>query len=502
MPPRLLTMDEYRDKWQPQGWHIIIIGPTSTWRQEWGEWEAIRDIVQNCLDETESYSFGYDDKGLWIADKGKGVAVADFLLGPPKLKPEHFRGRFGEGMKISSLALTRSGYRVYVETTDKELWIVFFEQQVNGRAETLAALWRPNGITTGTKFSIINYFGDSFKNNFSINLPKKAIVSDAPSHIESPIPRKNQIISYTFPTSKIGWSSVGKGKIYCRDIYLRDIDSIYSYNLWGFDLAPDRHGPKNEEDIWIDIGRTWACVESVPLIENFLRMVSEEGLLKSEEGERVSMNSWQMGGPSGIQTTYLDIMKGNISLWQTAWNNVFGSNTVVETTSKLTSMVKHLGYISIRVHYGVQEGIASVVKSDKDLVKESQEKLREVKIIDDTRLNPTQLIHLEFIRKIAKAVSFGITHTYAAIIPPASDRARTAGMYSRTFKEIYISLEQLDRGSTTIDTAIHEIAHHTSGSEDLEVGHADAMTKIAAKVVQYVYSGEYDYIIKNPDFTW
>ncbi len=107
-------MDEYQAQWKPQGWELIIIGPTSTWRQDWGEWEAIRDIVQNALDECEYYKWGYDERGLYIRDVGKGVAVADFLLGPPKLKPAYARGRFGEGMKIACLALIRDGYPVHV----------------------------------------------------------------------------------------------------------------------------------------------------------------------------------------------------------------------------------------------------------------------------------------------------------------------------------------------------------------------------------------------------
>ena len=63
-------MDEYERDWKPQGWQLIIIGPTSTWRQDWGEWEAIRDIVQNALDECEHYTWGYDSEGLYIRDAG------------------------------------------------------------------------------------------------------------------------------------------------------------------------------------------------------------------------------------------------------------------------------------------------------------------------------------------------------------------------------------------------------------------------------------------------
>jgi hypothetical protein len=45
--PITLTQEEYRRDWEPRGWQLLIIGPTASWRQEWGEWEAIRDIVLN-----------------------------------------------------------------------------------------------------------------------------------------------------------------------------------------------------------------------------------------------------------------------------------------------------------------------------------------------------------------------------------------------------------------------------------------------------------------------
>ena len=215
-PPRVLSMQDYQTQWQPQGWQLIIIGPTSTWRQEWGAWEAIRDIVQNALDECEYYKWGYDEQGLFIRDAGKGLAVADFLLGPPKLKPDYARGRFGEGMKIACLALIRMGYPVYVQTVGRELWVIFCGQKVNGTAETLAAMWRPGSRRAGTVFHVIGYTGDAFADRFAVNLPRSAIVAEGPSRLNQPIRRFNQLIQ--------GDSS---SRIYARDIYMKDIKSPY-----------------------------------------------------------------------------------------------------------------------------------------------------------------------------------------------------------------------------------------------------------------------------------
>jgi hypothetical protein len=88
-----------------------------------------------------------------------------------------------------------------------------------------------------------------------------------------------------------------------------------------------------------------------------------------------------------------------------------------------------------------------------------------------------------------------VSGVHAAIIPPASDRVRTAGMYSRTTTEIYIASDQLEKGRSTVDTVIHEIAHHTSGADDLEEAHADAMTRIAARVVEMTHARKFDEIM-------
>ena len=485
-PPRVISVDEYEKVWKPQDWQLIIIGPTSTWRQEWGDWEAVRDIVQNALDEAESYRWGYDDKGLWIADRGRGVAVADFLLGPPKLKPEWARGRFGEGMKIAALALVRRGYSVHVETVGKELWIIFLEQKVNGHAEILAAMWRPDGSRTGTKFHIIGYDGPAFEDRFAVNLPRSAIVADGPSRLAQPTRRFNQLIKYTF-TNSTG------SRIFARDIYMREIKSPYSYNLWSFDLAPDRHAPKNESDLWVDIGRLWSCVTKVELLEIFLRMVHFPPLFETDESHNISMERWAMGSEPVTGRLYADFVKENASVWKEAWVKNFGESAVIRTSDRWDGTVRHVGYEPHSVNWLVQDTLAQAVLTDKELVKASQERLREVQIIPDEGLSRKQRAHLRLARAIADEVCLTrVSGVHAAIIPPASDRVRTAGMYSRTTLEIYIAADQLEKGRSTVDTVIHEIAHHTSGAEDLEEAHSEAMTRVAAKVVELTHAKKFD----------
>ena len=492
IPPTTLTMDEYRRDWQPEGWELITIGPTATWRQEWGAWEAIRDIVQNALDETEAYQWGYDDQGLWIADRGKGVAVADFLLGPPKLKPDYARGKFGEGMKIATLALVRMGHRVHVETVGREMWIVFLEQKVNGRVETLAALWRRDGVKDGTKFHIIGYHGPAFETNFAVNLPRSAILAEGPSPFTGPVQRFNQLIDPAPYTPRI----------YARDIYMQDIYSLYSYNLWGFAMAPDRHGPLSEADMWTDIGRLWCCVTKVDLMRKFFDMVHFPPVTRTDESNYINMSPFAMGDEPVGRKRYVDLLKEAEKGWRKAWSLNFGEDAVLRTSDRWDNMVKHLGYEPHTVTYGAVPSLQTVITTDTDIIDASAERLRDAEVIPDEKLTPTQLAHLELARVIAESAHAGkkVRGVFASLIPPASDRVRTAGLYSRTTEEILIDLSQLERGHATVDTVIHELAHHTSGAEDLTEGHSSHMTRIASYVVDQTHLGTFDKRLES--VTW
>lgn len=505
-PPRVLTMEEYEGSWKPQGWQLIIIGPTSTWRQDWGEWEAIRDIVQNALDEAESYQYGYEAQGLWIADKGKGVAIADFLLGPPKLKPDYARGKFGEGMKIAALALLRKGYSVKVETVGREIWIIFLEQKVNGRAETLSAIWRSNGSTRGTKFHIIGYRGPAFEDRIAVNLPRLAVIAEVPSPVSQPIRRFNQLIRYEFPVSApSGWYDKGAGasRIFARDIYMSDIKSRFSYNLWGFAMAPDRHGPKNEADMWVDMGRLWCGVSNVFLLQQFLEMVLEPPRVMSEETRMISMDIYSMGSDPATDKRYINLVSENAPAWQEAWRKVAGVNAVIRTTDRWNGMVKHLGYTPVSLQWGVRDALSTAITTDGALIQESQDRLRETRAVPDETLTPKARAHLELARAIADW--FGINKVYASIIPPASDRVRTAGLYDYALEEIVLHLETLESARRTVDAIIHEIGHHiaykTTGdiklAEDLQPAHSKAMTEVAARVVEMVADGRFDRYLKE-----
>lgn len=186
-----------------------------------------------------------------------------------------------------------------------------------------------------------------------------------------------------------------------------------------------------------------------------------------------------------------------------AWRKVIGENAVIRTSARLDGMVKHLGYMSVDLPLGVRDALSGTITTDRALIQESQERLRETKALPDDRLTARAMTHLELARAVA--TWFGVHKVYASIIPPASDRVRTAGLYDNALEEIILHLETLESARRTVDAVIHELGHHraykTTGdinlAEDLQPAHSEAMTEVAARVVEMVSDRQLDNYLKG-----
>jgi len=481
--PGLLNDEIFRQEWEPEGWNLLVIGPTATWRRDWGMWEAIRDVVQNALDETESYSYGYDEHGLWIADSGSGMNVSDLLLGPGIPKPDYSRGRFGEGMKVAALTMLRNSYDVYVETIGKEVFMTFYEQKTNGHTQVLAAIWRSGGSAIGTIFHVIGYFGPAYEENFTINLPTSAIVAEGPAVLTSPTPRKNQIIDYRFPD--------GKNKIFARDIFMRNISSPFSYNLWDFELAPDRHAASDPQDVYGSMSRVWCSATDINIIKTFLEMVVNPPILESEEGGHFQFWAYMLEKSSGVDCVgYINIVKDNAAIWKQAWDDVFGEMAVRQTRMELDNTMRHYGYRPIVVSYNTAELFNAMgAPVDTAIMRAVRDKMLDFEVIEDHMLSPTEIAHMSLARRLTHAANCNST-VNAAMIPAISGRTSTSGMYVKALDHILLDRTMLTSASKVVNTLDHEVAHAITGSaEDGSVRHNEAMSRVAGMFVKAIAEG-------------
>jgi len=180
--------------------------------------------------------------------------------------------------------------------------------------------------------------------------------------------------------------------------------------------------------------------------------------------------------------------------------------SVIRTSEKHDKAVEHLGYHSVSLSDDEISLLETKVPTDIDVINESQNRLRETKIIPDDQLSSAQLGHLNLARAIAKGVGcIPPAGIYAAVIPPASDRVRTAGLYGTKSGALYLSIDMLSKGRDAFDTLVHELGHHrqftSSGeAEDLTPSHAEAMTDIAKKLIQGLNSGDYDKLLVDTQY--
>ena len=194
-------------------------------------------------------------------------------------------------------------------------------------------------------------------------------------------------------------------------------------------------------------------------------------------------------------------MTGTTLLNQPKEAVVQAGNVVIRTNPRWDGMVKHLGYESVDATPDIHD---KRIMTDRELIQDSQERLSRVKIVPDERLTRVSLTHITLARELTWRVCNPIPPSgiHAARIPPASERTRTAGLYSTMSAAIYIDLEQLPHCSRVMDTLVHELAHHrqyreTGEASDLTPLHYEAMKEVASQVVTAIGQGELDEFFKE-----
>jgi len=122
---------------------IIKLTMTDGYVNDWGTWEAVRELAQNAMDHADKTNtkmkLGYNRgaKQFIVSSKDIKLDVKTLLLGSStKNTDKTMRGQFGEGYKLAILALLRLGNTVVIHNAD-EIWIPSFEYDEDFGADLL-----------------------------------------------------------------------------------------------------------------------------------------------------------------------------------------------------------------------------------------------------------------------------------------------------------------------------------------------------------------------------
>lgn len=94
---------------------------------DWTPADALREIIQNCLDSEAPFEYGYDGDTAKFTSKNTTLSSSTLLLGnTSKRGDSESVGGYGEGYKIALLVLCREGFKVVIENGNKT-WLPMYE---------------------------------------------------------------------------------------------------------------------------------------------------------------------------------------------------------------------------------------------------------------------------------------------------------------------------------------------------------------------------------------
>ena len=204
--------------------------------QEWTAEDAIREIIQNAIDESNrvednamSVEYDPEEKTLIISNK-KSVLTHDTLLlgNTSKATDDNMIGKFGEGYKLGILVLTRENHPVTIQNYGlKETWTARF---VNSRR------WKDEVLTIFTEKSQV--WNKPQHNNLSF------VISNVDQSMYDKVVEKTLFLKdiYTgvYVEDNYAKTSYGnilfeeseKGRVYVNGLFVTTLEDLkYGYDI-------------------------------------------------------------------------------------------------------------------------------------------------------------------------------------------------------------------------------------------------------------------------------
>lgn len=121
----------------------VPISISADYVAHWGNWEAIRELLQNAID-TKDYSVEEHDCNLTITSRGGKIPIKALLLGNSgKRDDDEAIGTYGEGLKLAMVVLLRNGKTLSIKNGN-DLWTPIFEYSDLFEGESLSVVIEEN----------------------------------------------------------------------------------------------------------------------------------------------------------------------------------------------------------------------------------------------------------------------------------------------------------------------------------------------------------------------
>lgn len=415
----------------------------------WTEWHVVRECLSNALDsvcmDTSKIDIRTEDGFIRIHDKGAGypIVLAKRIGASTKKQDTSTIGQFGEGIKMSLLTCLRLNICVMLASMD---WLIV-----------------PKAVELEGQ-QVLMY--DIYKS--SNNIEGSLVLLEATERIQdiiNNVPR--YFLHYTKGNILHGDSSSGiyplidgEGWLYNKGVFIKPIQSLYSYNISIEKLNRDRD-LISYSDVAYRIRDIIETVNEPEIIESLIKVA----VMPSSERDRY------IEFYSGLYSNYPEV-------WAEVFKRLYGENVRLFTSDIACREAQQLGFRVVNVEYNVARILRrGGIKDDTYGLDDDYE------FSFPSELNKDEKAVLDLLPMYAAVAGIEVPDNIKVFDQYASNND-IAGLYHPKNQQIYLRRDVLNDGlEKALNVFIHESVHHITGEDDMSRGFAEGLNKLLTSMI-------------------
>lgn len=409
----------------------------------WGDWEGIREIVQNALDgQDEGHPLEVSHQGgyLKVTNKYLRLDRSVWILGKThKRGNDALRGQHGDGLKVGMLALVRAGVEVYI-MNGSEKWTPILAPSENFSGETVLTIKtrkmskRDEDFTVYVKISKDRW--DTFRRRI---LPLAGIHKD----LVERIPGAGAIV----------WDPQYAGDIFCKGIWVTHRPDVQiGYDLPNLSLDRDRRVVDDWELSW-NASQVW-------------NQILSRSTNRSQRIEEI-YHDLEKGTPDMRRmSSYMD--KSVAQDIAAHFESVYGSKARPVQTADEATKLEYYGFSGVVVSEGLSDVLKMVYGDLTQIIRNALE--TNGQYVNRADMVPTDRRSYDgALRLVSFATDMDLDTLYRRVkaFEFSTDDAPN-GIHIQDTGEIRLNVRVLSDLTKTIKVVVHELAHDEGGDGTLD----------------------------------
>jgi len=440
--------------------------------RRWTDFMAIREFIQNALDEADRFNAKPEIKTepnkLVISNPSKKLLPKHLKIGGSE-KECWERGRYGEGLKVAAMHLLPKS-QIYIYSHDNA-----YRFLTDGKDLYLLIGTIPN---IGEKTIVEIY-----------NPPRidiKEMIYSEPTFVEA---------SYKTPSCPVEKPSKIKkepNKLYVRDIYVNTLkeltgfSSLYTYNLWWVTLSEDRTHVTSTDELLSAIATLIDNLSSTDR-EKLAKDLIDQTSSEQPYGLKINTNFLEYtlieSKPYTLELLIRAITNYLKSKGIQAWTNSKKElEYAIRNNIKVIYSDKKVGDIPSLEEYLIKKELAEATKYEKGIL--SPQKLNSLlKTKEGEKIRMNYAIYQVLCHLLSETLRFYNKQKPEIYYVTSEDEI--IGMHKQNK-----IIENINNLSTIEEEAlshcIHELTHHITGSPDETRKFEHDLTRFSAEIIRAI----------------